>query len=206
MSGYLALLWLGQQVERIRHRDISLMVSSARREEHQQSSRQSVRRPPRKSWAAPFPIKKCLTFTPSELAPTNEGVNQSRAEIGWFLDSLVTNHRWTTSSAYHPFAASGSSRTRTSKCLSTTAKPQTLAAKHSESVCNRFSIHCSRCSNFSPKLNARRWKVRGGNELRVNLRVAFKPLSSRILPLWESITTLVIPSHAPTYKRKVPSI
>jgi hypothetical protein len=32
--------------------------------------------------------------------------NQSRAEIGGFLDSLVTNRRRTTSAADHPFAAS----------------------------------------------------------------------------------------------------
>ncbi len=39
---------------------------------------------------AQFPLKKCLAFTPSDLAPTNEGVNQSRAAIGRFLDSSVT--------------------------------------------------------------------------------------------------------------------
>jgi hypothetical protein len=51
-------------------------------------------------------------------------------------------------------AASGSSRTRTSSWLSMTAKPQTLAAKHSETVCKRSSIHCSRRSNPSPHKNA----------------------------------------------------
>jgi hypothetical protein len=52
-------------------------------------------------------------FPRQNSAPTNEGVNQSRAEIGGFLDSLVTNHRWTTSSDDHPFEESGSNRTGT---------------------------------------------------------------------------------------------
>jgi hypothetical protein len=57
---------------------------------------------------------------------------QSRAQIGEFLASLVTNHRRTIFSADHPFAASGSNRARTCKWLSMTAKPQTLAAKHDQ--------------------------------------------------------------------------
>jgi hypothetical protein len=143
-------------------------------------------------------------FPRQNSAPTNEGVNQSRAAIGGFLDALVTNRRRTTSSADHPFAASGSNRTRTCKWVSVTAKPQTLAAKHLESGCNRSSIHCLRCSNPTPHKNARRGKCSGSNGLRLRLRVDFEPLSSRIAPLYECITTLVIPSRAPTYKRKMP--
>jgi hypothetical protein len=85
-----------------------------------------------------------------------------------------------------------------------TAKPQTFAANHSASVCNRSLIHCLRCSNPTPHKNARRGKCSGSNGLRLRLRVDFEPLSSRIAPLYECITTLVIPSRAPTYTRKMP--
>ncbi len=130
--------------------------------------------------------------------------NQSRAQIGGFLDSSLTNRRRTTFSSDHPFAASGSNRTASCQWLSMTAKPPTLAAKHTETVCNRSSIHRSRCSNPSPHRHVRSEKDIGSNDLRRHFRVDIEPLSSRILPPQKSNTTILIPSHTPTYKRKMP--
>jgi hypothetical protein len=130
--------------------------------------------------------------------------NQSRVEIGCLLDSLAANHRRTTSSADHPFETSGSSRTRTCKWFSLTA-----IHDHKSADPRGEALDERRPAVFNPRLtvfkthaaqNARRTQQKCflSNALRSYPRVDFKPLSSRILPQWRSITTLVMPSDAPT--------
>ena len=85
-----------------------------------------------------------------------------------------------------------------------TAKPQPLAAKQSASVCNRSSIHRSRRSNPSPHWDVLSGKSIRSNELRRYRRVDVEPLSSRILPPWKSIASIVIPAHALSHDRRMP--
>ncbi len=47
-------------------------------------------------------------------------------------------------------------------------------------------------------------KCSDSNELRLQTRVHFEPLSSRILPRWKSIRSIVIPAHALSHERNMP--